>query len=216
MLCCARDSTTTCALVQPTDVLLLLYTGAAVPPATVAHKESWIGMTGRCSKVDGPTFWCKQAIGKCQELHAPGKQTERSMHVRTCFFDTYSDRHVLGLLLFSGGIGLLCRAVLCCTRGPTTYIHSRTQYDCCIKRSRTHMLALANSVCLLALSSGIYERESTAKHGTAHHGTAWHSSAHHGTARHRTARYGTARHHTHGTTPHGIARRCAAPLSYLS
>ena len=92
-------------------------------------------------------------------------------------------------------------------------INSRIKFpeDIC-----TYMLAMANSVCLLALSSGIYERESTAKHGTAHHGTAWHSSAHHGTARHRTAQYGTARHHTHGTTPHGIARRCAAPLSYLS
>ena len=39
------------------------------------------------------------------------------------------------------------------------------------------MLALANSVCLLALS-GMYERESTAKHGTARPDT---------TPRHRTA-----------------------------
>ena len=45
-----------------------------------------------------------------------------------------------------------------------------------------NMLALANSVCLLALLFGMYERESTAKHGTA-----WHSTARHGTARHRTA-----------------------------
>ena len=34
------------------------------------------------------------------------------------------------------------------------------------------MLALANSVCLLALSSGMYERENSAKHGTARHRTA--------------------------------------------
>ena len=49
------------------------------------------------------------------------------------------------------------------------------------------MLALANSICLLliALWSGVYARESTAKHCT---------------ARHRTA-------------PHATARCCAAPLS---
>ena len=34
------------------------------------------------------------------------------------------------------------------------------------------MRALANSVCLLALSSGMYERESTANYGTARHRTA--------------------------------------------
>ena len=50
------------------------------------------------------------------------------------------------------------------------------------------MLALANSVRLLALSSGMYERESTAKRGT---------------ARHSTAQHGTARQ---GTTPHGTAQ----------
>ena len=49
------------------------------------------------------------------------------------------------------------------------------------------MLALANSVNLLELSSGVYERESTAKHGTA-----WHSAAHHGTARQGTTLHGTA------------------------
>ena len=32
-------------------------------------------------------------------------------------------------------------------------------------------------------------------------------------ARHSTAQQSTARHRTQGTTPHGTARRCAAPLS---
>ena len=47
------------------------------------------------------------------------------------------------------------------------------------------MLALANTVCLLALSSGMHEREHSAKHGTARHSTA--PRAGHDTARHRTA-----------------------------
>ena len=61
------------------------------------------------------------------------------------------------------------------------------------------MLALANSVCLLliALSSGMYEKQSTAKHGTARHSTAPH--AEHDTARHLTAR-----------------PCCAASLSYVA
>ena len=55
------------------------------------------------------------------------------------------------------------------------------------------MLSFANYVCLLALSSGIYGRESTPKHGTA-----W--------------------HRTQDTTTHGhrMALRRAAPLNYLS
>ena len=44
------------------------------------------------------------------------------------------------------------------------------------------MLALANSVCLLVLSSGMYEGGSTATHGIARH-----NRAPHGTARPRTA-----------------------------
>ena len=43
-------------LVRSTAVLLLLCTGAAVPPATLAHKEAWTGMTDICSTVHGPTF----------------------------------------------------------------------------------------------------------------------------------------------------------------
>ena len=60
--------------------------------------------------------------------------------------------------------------------------------QCCIKFSKTmYMLALAISVCLLAWSL-VCTKQSTAKHGTARQ----------------------------GTTQHGTARRCAAPLSYLS
>ena len=65
------------------------------------------------------------------------------------------------------------------------------------------MLALANSVSLLALSSGMFERESAAQHGTARH-----STAQHGTVPHRTAGHDTARHHT--------ALRCAVDLDKLS
>ena len=131
------------------------------------------------------------------------------MYVHT-YFDTYSDRHVFGLLLCAGGIAL-CFAVLAVQRLTYSYMllrycclllhtyRSRTfvavqktmeNEDCSIKCSRRYMLALANAVCLLALSSGMYEKESTAKHGTA-----WHSTAEHGTARrarHRTAPHGAA------------------------
>ena len=47
-----------------------------------------------------------------------------------------------------------------------------------------NMLALANSVCLLALSSGMYERERV--ENKAQHGTASHCTAGHGIAGHRT------------------------------
>ena len=57
-------------------------------------------------------------------------------------------------------------------------------------------LALANFVCLLALS-GMYER----KRRQAPHSTAQHRTAPHCTALHRTARHGTAR------APHGVALR---------
>ena len=64
----------------------------------------------------------------------------------------------------------------------------KPQY-CCMCKMLEDVLALANSACLLALSSGMYERASTAKHGTARL-----STAPHGRARHRTAP--TARHST--------------------
>ena len=64
------------------------------------------------------------------------------------------------------------------------------------------MLALANSVRLLALSSGTYERECTAKHGTTGH-----SKAQQGTAQHRTAKHNTAQHRT--------ALRCAVEHAKL-
>ena len=47
------------------------------------------------------------------------------------------------------------------------------------------MLALANSVCLLALSPGMQESSNSAKHGTALHTTSPHAG--HDTAQHRTA-----------------------------
>ena len=56
VLCSARGSTTTYILIHTTAVLLLLYTGTALPPAKFAHKQAWIGITDRCSKVDSPTL----------------------------------------------------------------------------------------------------------------------------------------------------------------
>ena len=118
------------------------------------------------------------------------------VHVFSC---TYSDRHELGLLPCAGGVAL-CFAVLCCARGSTAYILVHTavllfvaaylvriyrsrmfvavkktmenEDSRCIKCSGTCMLALANSARLLALSSGMHERENSAKHGTARHSTA--------------------------------------------
>ena len=48
--CCGRGSTTTYILVHTAAVLLLLYTGTAVPPATLVHKEAYIGMADRFSE----------------------------------------------------------------------------------------------------------------------------------------------------------------------
>ena len=46
------------------------------------------------------------------------KRDVACMYVHTSF-DTYSDRHVLGLLRCAGVIAL-CRVVLCCARSSTT------------------------------------------------------------------------------------------------
>ena len=61
-----------------------------------------------------------------------GKQTGHSIHVRTSFFDAYSDRHVLGLQLCAGVIALCCD-VLCCARGSDNILvhHCCTRYCCC-------------------------------------------------------------------------------------
>ena len=77
--------------------------------------------------------------------------------------------------------------------------HGMKSQDCCIK---CYMLNLTNYVWLQALSSGMYERESTAKHGTARH-----STARHGTARHSTAAYAG-----HDITRHRTALRRAVGL----
>ena len=123
------------------------------------------------------------------------------MYVHTSF-DTYSDRQALGLWLCTGEIALCC-AVLCCAHGSGSQQHTRTYYcctavavcRCSIKKAPKKMenkgstllykvledmLVLTNSVCLLfvvALSSGMCERESTAKHGTARQGTTPHGAA---------------------------------------
>ena len=61
----------------------------------------------------------KQATCKCQSsMLQENKPDAARMYVHT-FFDTYSDRHVLGLLLCAGVIALWC-VVLCCARGSDT------------------------------------------------------------------------------------------------
>ena len=138
-------------------------------------------------------------------------------------FDTYSDRHALGLL-FCAGVIALCCAVLCCARDSDTLRqHTRTYYCCCYIsvqhkkrfpppkwkkaqhccRKCEDMLALVTSVCLLALPSAMYERDSTANHGTARH-----SMAQHRTAPQHAAGHDTARHRT--------VLRCAVELAKLS
>ena len=80
---------------------------------------------------------------------------------------------------------LLCCAVLCCARDSTTNILVHYKTVVLNPRGHTHKLALANSACLQAMSSGMHEKESTAKHGTTRHSTAPHAG--HDTARHSTA-----------------------------
>ena len=137
------------------------------------------------------------------------KQDAACMHVHTSF-DTYSDRHVLGVLLCAGVIAL-CRAVLCFARGSTTayvlvhttavllLLYTGTAY---LKRPPNngkcrllykmlvdvHTGSRRLSVCLLALSSDMYPgTKEEAYQSTAQHGTAGHSTARYDTARHRTA-----------------------------
>ena len=144
------------------------------------------------------------------------KRDAACMYVHTSF-GTYSDRRVLCLLLCAGVIARCCAVlyfVMLVAQRQHTYSYMLLPYCCCgilvqhkkrrktkrkMKAQHCHkmlekMLALAISVCLLALSSGMYEREITAKHGT---------------ARHSVAQHGIARQ---GAAPHGTGRRCIAPL----
>ena len=88
--------------------------------------------------------------------------------------------------------------------------------------------ALANPVCLLALSSGMYEekaQQSTAQHGTVRHRTAPHGRRHltaGGTARqaaphgrwHRTAGHDTAQHRTALRRAVQLAKRSGAGVLF--
>ena len=64
----------------------LLYTGTAVPPATLARKEACIGITDRC-KVDGSTFSVKTG-----DLPMPralrSRKTNWTQHACTCLLYT--------------------------------------------------------------------------------------------------------------------------------
>ena len=62
------------------------------------------------------------------------KRNEACIYIRT-YFDTYSDRHVLGSMVLCAAVfALLCFAVLCCARcSTTTYIliHTSAVLLCC-------------------------------------------------------------------------------------
>ena len=159
-------------------------------------------------------FRCKQATCQCQELHAPGKQTGRSMRTYTLILI----RTLIGTCLIALCFAVLCSALLF-SRFNNTRNHSYVLRYCCLllhsryaplenfvavqiamenektvvqnkdgsctKCWRTFMPALAN-LCLLALSSGVHERDNCkARHGMAQHGTARR-------ARHRKAPHGVA------------------------
>ena len=136
------------------------------------------------------------------------------MYVHTSSFETYSDRHVLGLLPCAGVIAL-CYAVLCCallcprfndnilhttavllllytdtalTKGLPEEWKMKAQH-CCIKCLKTCWLSLTLHASVVVW----YVRKKK-----------------HSKARHITAQHGTPRQ---GTTPHGPAWRCAATLS---
>ena len=83
VLCCARGLATTyygCTALL-SAVKQLLYTGTAVPPATLAHKEAWVGITDRC-KVDGPTFYVQ--TGDLQMPRTPcSMKTNGTQHACT-------------------------------------------------------------------------------------------------------------------------------------
>ena len=119
------------------------------------------------------------------------KRDAACMYVHT-YFDAYSDRHVLGLLLCAEGIALVCCAVLCCARGSTTYI--LVLY---ILRLLCTMLedihAGSRQFCMLASVVVWYVRNRKhckARHSMTQNGTAGHSTAPH--ARHDTAWHRTA------------------------
>ena len=144
-------------------------------------------------------FRRKQATCKCQELRSPGKQTGRSMHVRTyvrilLLIRTLIGTYVLGVLLCAGVIALCC-AVLC-SRFNDNITHGRT-YNC----STTAVVAVyrysvKEKVHKMKVRGHAVRKTKCSK------------------ARHNTAQRGTARQRTAGRdTARGTARCCAAPLS---
>ena len=143
MLCCVRDTTTN-NIVRSTAALRLLCTGAAVPLATLAHKEAWIGMTERCKCRWSSILGANRRVPSAKSsMLQKNKRDAVCMYEHTSF-DTYSGRHVLGLLFRAGGVALLCCAVLRCFSGSTTYILVHT--ETAEKNARGHTCSISPSL----------------------------------------------------------------------
>ena len=82
-------------------------------------------MTGICSKEMVQHVRCKQATYKRPRAPCSWKTngTQHACPYRYTYFDTYSGRHVLGLLLCVGGMALCC-AVLAVQRHTYPYIYT--------------------------------------------------------------------------------------------
>ena len=117
---------TTYIFVQATAVLFLLYTGTAVPPATLAHKEAWIGLTDRyILGANRRLANAKSAMLQENKLDAAG------MHVILLLIRTLIGTY-LGCCFVQGG----WRCSVLCSRFND--IHSRSYYCgtavcCCIR-----------------------------------------------------------------------------------
>ena len=112
VLCCARGSTTTYSH------KLLLYCCCCILVQRFRPLRSLTKKHGLEWQIH---FRCKQTTCKCQELHAQDNKRDAACMYVHASCGTYSDRHVLGLLLCAGGIALCC-AVLAVQRHAYPYI----------------------------------------------------------------------------------------------
>ena len=137
VLMCSRfnniNTRTYYILLYCSAVKQLLYTGTAVPPATLVGKEACTGITDRC-KVDGPTFSVKTG-----DLPMPralrSRKTNWTQH--SCTYMCFVVRTLIGTnlvcCLVQGGLGcaLLCFAVLVVQRHTYSYILYTAVLLCC-------------------------------------------------------------------------------------
>ena len=168
-------------------------------------------MTDVCSKWS-TILGANRRLGNAKSAMLQGSKPDAAWMHALASFDTYCDRHVLGLLLCAGVIVLLC-AVLCCARGsdtqrphicayycccstPVQYLNKGPRQKwgkkkaghCCIKWSRGHVgsrqLCLLGSVVVWCARK---RRHSNARHSVSKDGAAPHRTAGNDTERRRTA-----------------------------